>query len=926
MGSGNSRTSSVAVIAAEVSAKNKKAPPATAADVPVTASSSPHTSKTITDAAVDGTHIRAVNIPAAASAVAVASGATAAFEASSVEPFAAFHAVESGVVPPEPLPSSPMRAANPVLLHADSNVGADEDEVGDLRPSGITSTDSVRNLVRNISMGSFIAATPHSQADPEQQRYLASGTYDVPVFATGLEAIAAAQAQDIEEASDDADDDTDDDRNANDNDGTGPRLQTLATVHRSTPEHTAMYSGHMYCLQRNAVVTALSAGTERQLLRSHSIICIHSTAASGGLGYVAERDGKWLRKMGQPWAREVSARRFLEAARGYIHAPGLDKVMLLRTRDLLSAGRLPLDADVKGRLVSHPRLRARQVSLELKGFSDPSADKVLFVSHRWYSKTLPDTPSNQCWHAIIAYLENRGDIPYIWLDCACLPLIDSNSTQAIEERPLSVVPAVLASDDFLLIPGFDVDVPTTANVITANATSTTCTTTSATAAALELERVCGRAWMQLEIACAIAGNLATVIYSNNHGAPMYSNIDLSSKTLARAHDEMKRAAAVHFGIVDSTQLLSANSSLLSPRTTLHLLTPAQQHAASSLLTADSRETRSRSSGLAAQSFFYEHCLEPAVLLERAREDLERLCGEGWVGGCAPDSTLLQKQTAWRVNTMKLGVVSDPASVISHLTSWKYVGDATASGDRELVIALLMALVSYADGHMGVEVEDVERDDATELLWESLRDNESTLRLVNLDLTPEVTRTLIDVAFELGLSLNKIIVKDTYFGGHAALQALQTLESLMEMNIDHCGCSHVKDMGLELSRNRGLGTLTMPYNNLRDDGFQHIAAALSTNFTLKMLDCSHNNIGDVGAEALAFALIQNDGLRTVSLSYNCISDRGAKAIADVLTQNITLQSLDLTGNPISEEACVSISDAWGLRPARALFLPVNKAAT
>eukprot|EP00953_Heterococcus_sp_UTEX-ZZ885_P027560 14769-Heterococcus_DN1.PRE.1 len=228
--------------------------------------------------------------------------------------------------------------------------------------------------------------------------------------------------------------------------------------------------------------------------------------------------------------------------------------------------------------------------------------------------------------------------------------------------------------------------------------------------------------------------------------------------------------------------------------------------------------------------------------------------------------------------------------------------------------------------MGVEVEDVERDDATELLWESLRDNESTLRLVNLDLTPEVTRTLIDVAFELGLSLNKIIVKDTYFGGHAALQALQTLESLMEMNIDHCGCSHVKDMGLELSRNRGLGTLTMPYNNLRDDGFQHIAAALSTNFTLKMLDCSHNNIGDVGAEALAFALIQNDGLRTVSLSYNCISDRGAKAIADVLTQNITLQSLDLTGNPISEEACVSISDAWGLRPARALFLPVNKAAT
>jgi Leucine Rich repeat len=922
MGSGNSKASSYTVaVTAEVPAKSKKSLPAAAVDVAVTATSSPNTARANTCPAADETHSRVATAPVAAVDI-----------PNNVQT-AAFQAAESPIGLHGPVASSlSMRAANQMLVHADSNAGADEDEVADLRPSGITSTDSVRNLVRNISMGSFIAATPHSQADPEQQRYLVSGTYDVPVFATALEAIAAAQAQDVEEAGDDAIDDDDNDRSATDTDGvSGARLQTLATVHGSKPQHRAMYSGHMYCLQRNAVVTALCSGNERQLLRSHSIICIHSTAASGGLGYVAERDGKWLRKMGQPWATEVSARRFLEAARGYIHAPGLDKVMLLRTRDLLSAGRLPLYADVKGRLVSHPRLRARQVSLELKGFSDPSADKVLFVSHRWYSKTLPDTPSNQCWHAIIAYLENRGDIPYIWLDCACLPLIDSNSTQAIEERPLSVVPAVLASDDFLLIPGFDGDVPTTATASASASASTSASTNTVAAAAaaapLELEKVCGRAWMQLEIACAIAGNLATVIYSNNHGAPMYSNIDLSSKTLARAHDEMKRAAAIHFGIVDSTQLLSANNSLLSPRgTTLQLLTPAQQHAASSLLlTADGRDTRSRSSGV-AQSFFYEHCLEPAVLLERAREDLERLCGEGWVGGCAPDSTLLQKQTAWRVNTMKLGVEGDPTSVISHLTSWKYVGEATASGDRELVISLLMALVSYADGHMGVEVEDVERDDATELLWESLRDNESTLRLVNLDLTPEVTRTLIDVAFELGLSLNKIVVKDTYFGGHAALQALQTLESLMEMNIDHCGCSHVKEMGLELSRNRGLGTLTMPFNNLRDDGFQHIAAALSTNFTLKMLDCSHNGIGDVGAEALAFALIQNDGLRTVSLSYNCISDRGAKAIADVLTQNITLQSLDLTGNPIGDEACALISDAWGLRPARALFLPVNKIAT
>ena len=192
----------------------------------------------------------------------------------------------------------------------------------------------------------------------------------------------------------------------------------------------------------------------------------------------------------------------------------------------------------------------------------------------------------------------------------------------------------------------------------------------------------------------------------------------------------------------------------------------------------------------------------------------------------------------------------------------------------------------------------------------------------MDLTPEVTSTLVDVAFEVGLSLNRITVKDTFFGGQAVLQAMQTLESLMELTIDNCGCCHVREVAVELARNRGLGSLCMPRNYLGNEGFAHIAAALATNFTLRTLDCSQNDIGDAGAVALAFSLVSNEGLHSIILSRNNIGTEGARAIAQILPQNMVLQSLDLTGNPISSEGCALLSEGWGLRPLKALLLPAR----
>lgn len=781
---------------------------------------------------------------------------------------------------------------------------------------------------------SFFKASAFSGADPEKQRYLISDVEDVPGFADRAGAVAAAAA----------------------------RKEAGAPL--------GSYEGALFLLPRNGIVELTSPPDKRRV--TGGVIYVKHGAEFGC--YVAEAGGQWLRKMGQPWSQEVSARRLMDALRGYIPSPHHAKVMLLRSQDLISAGRLPLYSEVSGKLVSHPKLRARQLSLEVKGFAEGAAalGKALFVCHRWAGPN-PDTPDRHTWSAIVSYLKANEDLAYVWLDCACLslPTLKTAGSDTASCVALSVLPAILASDEFLLVPGPE---PSLTTVSPGSSIPENEEEDAYGNCALAL--MCGRAWMQLEVACAIVGNIDASLHSvQPDGRVTFTRIVLPSHSLARGHAYQRHAAAAaalaEAGGADGDKapISTPGSPIIAlPERISQTQTHNSRESVSNgggdpsvSVLVDQLDTRLRGSGLGSPSgvplalgmgagrgrgcvvptspgsptsvvwdddsqtsFTCGICPEPAVLLERVRQDLEMLCGVVETHGrqaTQSTSVLLEWQRSWMINTMRVGPAQDSNSILGKLRSWKYIGATSVPRDRELVAALLLVLTSYAEGYMQSGLEDIEREDVEEKLWANLRNNEGTLLLQGMSLNPEEGVMLVSIAFELGMSLHKIVVRDTLFAGRAVVLALQNFDSLMELSMDNTGCTHVFELAAELARSRGLVSLSMPRNMLGDEGIVHIAQAMTTNFTLKSLDCSHNFVGDVGVIALSEALTHNDSLRNVCLAGNKFGDVGAAALVAALqSSSIMLESLDLRGNSaLGKAACANLTQAWGLRPPKGLLL-------
>jgi Ran GTPase-activating protein (RanGAP) involved in mRNA processing and transport len=152
---------------------------------------------------------------------------------------------------------------------------------------------------------------------------------------------------------------------------------------------------------------------------------------------------------------------------------------------------------------------------------------------------------------------------------------------------------------------------------------------------------------------------------------------------------------------------------------------------------------------------------------------------------------------------------------------------------------------------------------------------------------------------------------------------------------------IRDEGAEalaqaLTENRHLQVLDLDFNEIHGGGAEALAQALRVNTTLTGLYLNSNFIGSDGATALADGLSVNTALTDLMLERNRITGEGvavifkalevnttiaelslgdseigderAKALAEVLKKNRTLTELHLWGNPIGDAGATALSEA------------------
>ena len=95
-------------------------------------------------------------------------------------------------------------------------------------------------------------------------------------------------------------------------------------------------------------------------------------------------------------------------------------------------------------------------------------------------------------------------------------------------------------------------------------------------------------------------------------------------------------------------------------------------------------------------------------------------------------------------------------------------------------------------------------------------------------------------------------------------------------------------------------LSLPDNEIDDNGVRAVATSLQSNVNLRELFLHGNRIGSAGVTCLASALRQNQTLKSLDLSNNCIGDDGARALSEALVDNTSLTTLILGDNRLSSD--------------------------
>lgn len=135
----------------------------------------------------------------------------------------------------------------------------------------------------------------------------------------------------------------------------------------------------------------------------------------------------------------------------------------------------------------------------------------------------------------------------------------------------------------------------------------------------------------------------------------------------------------------------------------------------------------------------------------------------------------------------------------------------------------------------------------------------------------------------------------------ALSDNSTLTELILYN-NRLGDKGVRLLAFELSiNNHTLKKLNLGFNDLTDDGAQHLAQMLKTNRTLTHIWLQENHIGDQGTQSLAAVLArQNWTLQCLALFSNkSLGDTSVTALIEMLRLNQSLQELNIDHCGITE---------------------------
>ncbi|CAF3998212.1 unnamed protein product [Rotaria magnacalcarata] len=89
------------------------------------------------------------------------------------------------------------------------------------------------------------------------------------------------------------------------------------------------------------------------------------------------------------------------------------------------------------------------------------------------------------------------------------------------------------------------------------------------------------------------------------------------------------------------------------------------------------------------------------------------------------------------------------------------------------------------------------------------------------------------------------------------------------------------------RYQTLTTLDLSEYQIKDQGTQHLAHALTNNTIISAIDLTNNKIHDQGIAYLTAALKNNTTLTKLNLQCNSIEDQGAKYLVDILLNNTVL---------------------------------------
>jgi Ran GTPase-activating protein (RanGAP) involved in mRNA processing and transport len=139
-------------------------------------------------------------------------------------------------------------------------------------------------------------------------------------------------------------------------------------------------------------------------------------------------------------------------------------------------------------------------------------------------------------------------------------------------------------------------------------------------------------------------------------------------------------------------------------------------------------------------------------------------------------------------------------------------------------------------------------------------------------------------------------------------SLITNTVLTDLDIDHrdgggrgkLKFEEIDALARVLQYNRSLTSLSLAWQDLKDDSIIALSNMLLLNTTLSTLYINTCQVTDIGASHLANALTKNTALKNLQIGNNCITNIGVKLICEMLLKNNTLTDMGIGDNDFNVE--------------------------